>query len=415
MTKLIHLFLLLSVVGFAQKGKQSSISNPGDVAKMALAKQKLYANQFISALNLYREVEKGNPDNPTVNYYLGYCYYNLNQVANAKTSLLKAVQGTESVPESHYLLAKVYQSEENFDKAIEELNTYHSMKDADKEFLEESNVILSQCNNAKTLMAQPLDVKISNLGSEINSKYDDKNPCITADSRKLIFTTRRPENTNSETDIEGDGKYYENIYVASMDSVSRNFVKAGPVSSNINIKAHDACTGVSADGKQIFIYYNDVNDLQRRGGNVFVSKVNQGKWRTPEALGKPINTSYWEGGVCVSPDGKKYFFTSERPGGYGRSDIWMVEKKSKTEWGKPVNLGPEINSANDEGGMFLAPDGKTLFFCSNGSKSMGGYDIFRTVYEQGNWSPPVNLGYPINTPGREGQMTISADARYAYL
>ncbi|HRD38588.1 MAG TPA: carboxypeptidase regulatory-like domain-containing protein, partial [Bacteroidia bacterium] len=144
-------------------------------------------------------------------------------------------------------------------------------------------------------------------------------------------------------------------------------------------------------------------------------KIVSGKWRTPENLAKPINTSYWEGGACISPDGKKIFFTSERPGGSGSSDIWMAERISKREWGKPVNLGTDINTPFDEVGLFLAPDGKTLFFCSNGKGSMGDYDIFKTVFENGKWSKPVNLGYPINSEKRDGPFVVSADAQTGYF
>jgi len=165
----------------------------------------------------------------------------------------------------------------------------------------------------------------------------------------------------------------------------------------------------------LFIYYNSMNVKAKRGGNIFFSKFNNGKWKTPESLSKPINSSYWEGGVCVSADGKRYFFSSERPGGFGNSDIWMVEMLGKTEWSEPVNLGSDVNSPFDEAGMFLAPDGKTLFFCSNGSKSMGGYDVFKTTFDNGKWTTPVNLGYPINTPSKEGQLSLSADGLTAYI
>jgi len=114
------------------------------------------------------------------------------------------------------------------------------------------------------------------------------------------------------------------------------------------------------------------------------------------------------------------FFLSECPSfgkekGFGGSDIWMIQKISKTEWGKPVNLGPQINTQYQEVGIFLAPDGKTLFFCSNGPNSMGDYDIFRTINEGGKWSKPENLGYPINTIKSDGPLSLSANAHYAYL
>jgi hypothetical protein len=203
--------------------------------------------------------------------------------------------------------------------------------------------------------------------------------------------------------------------MTDLDSAGAGFTSVTKVPGSVNTPAHDACTSISPDGRQLFIYKNDADKKESRGGNVFVSRITSGKWKAPESLGKPVNSSYWEGGACVSADGKRYFFSSERPDGQGQSDIWMVEKIGKEQWGTPVNLGAEVNSPYDEAGMFLAPDGKTLFFCSNGPRSMGGYDVFRTVYENGKWSMPENLGYPINSSGKEGQLTISADARTAYI
>ena len=93
----------------------------------------------------------------------------------------------------------------------------------------------------------------------------------------------------------------------------------------------------------------------------------------------------------------------------------MVKRKNKQEWDVPVNLGPEINSEFDEVGAFLAPDGKTLFFSSNGKGSMGSYDIFKTTLEGGKWSKPTNLGFPINTVYKDGPLVVSADAKLAYF
>ncbi|MBI2721635.1 MAG: PD40 domain-containing protein [Bacteroidetes bacterium] len=422
MTKFLFIFLFISISIFAQeppssKEKKGNVfKDAGDAAKMGLAKQKLYAGQYVSAINLYREVEKNEPNNGTVLYYLGYCYYGLKDTDKAKEYFLKAKEAKENFKvETHLMLGKILQAEENNDKAIEEFTAYKASNSKDKENEEEADVLLSQCQNAKRMISSPMAVEVTNLGADINSKYDDKNPCITADGSRLVFTTRRPESTNAEVDVEGDGKYFEDIFISLYDSTAKKFGKANEVPGSINTKAHDACTSISPDGKQIFIYKNDIKDKESRGGDVFVSKINSGKWKTPEPLGKPIASSYWEGGACISPDGKRYFFTSERPGGFGGSDIWMVERINKKEWAKPVNLGAEVNSKYDEAGMFLAPDGKTLFFCSNGPNSMGSYDVFKTVNNGGKWSAPVNLGYPINSSAKEGQLTISADAKYAYI
>ena len=422
MKKILFLLLALSLISQAQtesekKDKKTTVlEDAGDVAKLVIAKQKLYAGDFTGSLNTYREVEKNNPKDPSVLHYIGFCYFNLKQNQKAKEYLLKSLEVNPTAePYNHLVLGKIYQVEGDFDKAIQEFTLFKSAPKQDKESIEDAEVLMTQCQNAKIMMASPLDIEISNLGPEINSKYDDKNPCITADGSKLVFTSRRPKNEASAVDIEGDNTYFEDIYLSVFDTATKQFGKALEVPGSINTKAHDAVTSISPDGKQIFIYKNDVDDKTSRGGEVFVSKVSNGKWRTPEPIGKPISSTYWEGGACVSPDGKKYFFTSERNGGFGGSDIWMVEKLNKKEWGKPVNLGAEVNTIYDEAGMFLAPDGKTLFFCSNSTASMGSYDVFKTVFENGKWSKPSNLGYPINSSAKEGQLTISADAKFAYI
>lgn len=425
MNKFLTLFLALSLVSFSQQEteqkdkkekKTNVLTDAGDAAKMVIAKQKMYAVDYVGALNTYREIEKNSPKEPVVLHNIGYCYYFLKQNEKAKEYLLRSIEADpKAKPENHLILGKIAQSESNFDKAVEEFKMMIAAPNKDKESGEDAEVFLKQSENAKAMTSTPLDVEVTNLGPEINSIFDDKNPCVTADGSKLVFTSRRPESTASAVDIEGDGNYFEDIYIANYDSLTKGFGKANEVPGSINTKAHDAVTSISPDGKQIFIYKNDANDKNSRGGDVFVSKVNNGKWRTPEPFGKPIASSYWEGGACISPDGKKLFFFSEREGGLGRSDIYMVEKISKKEYGKPVNLGPTVNSKFDEAGMFLAPDGKTLFFCSDGPGSMGSYDVFKTVFENGKWSAPINLGYPINSVAKEGQLTISADAKYAYI
>jgi hypothetical protein len=389
---------------------------PKDKVKIELAKQKLYGGQYKSALNIFKEVLNTNPTDGITLYYTAECHYKLGEFDKALDLLQKGKVSPNPKNEKYYLLGMIYLQDGKFDEALAEFNTYKS-KASTKEGVENDvQVYIDHCNNAKKLMASPVDVKIENAGTNINSAFDDVTPSISADGHKLVFNSRRPETTDAPIDVEGDGKFFQDIYISTWDTTNKKWNPAEPAPGQVNVEgAHDACTGISADGKEIFIYRNNLNDPESRGGDIFVSKVNNNKWKTPVSMGKPINTSYWEGGACISPDGKTLFFTSERKGGSGRSDIWMVKKKTKTEWDKPVNLGPEINSPYDEVGLFLAPDGKTLFFCSNGINSMGSYDIFKTTEENGKWSKPVNLGYPINTERRDGPLVLSADAQHAYI
>ena len=407
--------LLTSFCFFALLSSIHAI-DAGDQVKMVLAKQKLFAGQYIGALNLYKEVLQKYPEDASLLYYVGKCHYELKNNEEALTTLKKAVATNKEVkPETHLLIGKIYLKDAKIEEALLEFNTYKTAASSKQALEEDVDVYINHCNNARKFMISPIDVKVENMGLAINTKYADKTPCISADGKKLVFTSRRPETTDSPVDVEGDGGFFEDIYISNWDTVAKKWSDAETVPGNVNTDAHDACTSISPDGKQIYIYKNDTRDPESRGGDIFVSKVVSNKWKTPEPIGKPINTSFWEGGACISPDNKTLYFISERKGGYGHADIWMVTRISKTEWGKPVNLGPEVNSEFDEVGVFLAPDGRTLFFSSNGKGSMGSYDVFKTTLEGTKWSKPENIGYPINTVNSDGPLVASADAKAAYI
>lgn len=414
--KNILFLLLVSSLIFTTTPAKSMPLDAGDQVKIGLAKQKFYAGDVVGALNLYKEVLIKNPNDVAVLHFVGLCHFTLKDYEKASEHFNKAKEiKTDLKYETYLYTGKLFQMAGKYDEAIVDFNEYKKLAPVKESTEEDIEVWIDQCNTAKKLIAAPLDVKIENMGPEINSKFDDQSPAISADGMKLVFNTRRPETTNSLMDVEGDGKYFQDIYFSDFDTLTKKWKQADDVPGSINTNAHDAVTGISADGKIIFIYKNDLKDPQSRGGDIYSSKIVNGKWRTPENMAKPINTSYWEGGACISPDGKTLFFTSERPGGSGNSDIWMAKRLTKTTWDKPVNLGTEVNSAFDEVGLFLAPDGKTLFFCSNGKGSMGDYDIFKSTLENGKWTKPVNLGYPINSDKRDGPFVLSANAQTGYF
>ena len=411
---LIFLFLLPLLTN-AQSGTKGKSISAADATKLLVVKQKYLGGDFVAALTGFRELELANPDNSTIKYYVGMCFFNMGDKKSARQLFEKAVAVNNDVhPDTYLMLCKMELSDENPAAAKLFIDSFKKSGVTDKELLKEASLLEAYCNNAERLINAPLPVRLISLGELVNSKFDDKNPCVTADGHKLYFTTRRPESENAEKDTEGDGLYFEAIYISETDSMGTqgNAHNAG---GGINTKGHDACTSVSGDGKSMIVYRNDPYDRATTGGNLFQSKIMNGKWKKPEGFPKQINSTYWEGGGCISADGKKLFFCSERPGGAGRSDIWVVEKIDKHNWGTPVNAGTVINTPYDEAGLYLAPDGKTLFFCSNGPNSMGGYDVFKTVYEKGTFSTPVNIGYPINSCAREGQISLTADSRYLYF
>ena len=403
---------ILPLLAQETKSKIDILDNP----KVLLAKQTMYAGKYKKAIHQFKELYDKYPTNSELPHHIGFCYYEINDLKNAKEYLSEAEKNGASVPETHLYLGLIYQKQGDFDKALLEFETFKS-KIKSKKQIDESDVevYISQCKNAIKMKQNPVPVQIINMGQDINSPYDDATPCITADGKTLVFNSRRPSDQNAPLDIEGDGKYYQDIYISYFDTIQKKWKPAESVPGNVNTDAHDAITSISPDGKTLFIYKNDTREYKASGGDIFISKIMKNKWKTPEPIGKPINSTYWEGGACLSPDGKTLYFTSERKGGFGHSDIWMSTKIDNKKWSKPINLGNIVNSPYDEVGLFMAPDGKTLFFASNGPNSMGSYDVFKTTYENGQWTTPVNLGYPINTEFSDGPITIDASGKVAYL
>jgi hypothetical protein len=414
--KIMYLSVLLMISINTVSAQKSIVEKSEDQVKMFNAQQRFFAGDYQGSLNVYNDLLKTNASDANILFHIAECYFAMNQFAQALDNAKKAESIDPKANENiALLLGKLYFMDGNVDSALIEFTTFKTAVGSGTKATESDiDVFISQVNHAKELMAKPVNVKIDNLGDLINSEYDDKNPSITADGKTLVFTSRRP-GKSSALDIEGDKKYFEDIYISKWDSIKKTWGDAELLPGNINTEGHDACTSISPDGKAIFIYKNEMEG-ESRGGDIYYSKLSSsGKWSSPISIGKPINTTYFEGGACISPDGSMLYFVSERPGGFGHADIYVSKRKSRTEWDIPVNLGADVNTTEDEGGIFLAPDGKTLFLSSNGYNSMGGYDLFKTVNENGKWSKPVNLGYPINTLDNDMSFTLSVDAQTGYF
>lgn len=306
---------------------------------------------------------------------------------------------------SAYSKGMAYQARLEFDSAISSYQQFKQSLTAsagDKIKLREVDKRVLECESGKKLVNNPREFHVLNLGSKINSTSEDYAPVLSEDEDLLVFTSRRPEGNINSKRSDG-GKYTEDIFISH--KVNGDWSAAENIGPPVNTPSHDSDLALSADGKRLFVY-SDANE-----GDILVSDNLNGKWTQPKALPFPINTPYHES--SVSTDGKRFFVASERPGGKGGSDIWLVEKNQAGLW-KSSNLGSLVNTPWDEDSPFIDYDGKTLYFSSTGHDSMGGFDIFRTQKESGVWSPAENIGYPINTPGHDSYFVSTKDGRRAY-
>jgi len=254
--------------------------------------------------------------------------------------------------------------------------------------------------------------EIVNMGSIINTNDPEYSPVISLDGSAVYFTTRRLRKDGSNADIidESVNQHLEDIYVSYKD-FEGNWTE--PILMEFcKPDRNEATVAVSRDERSVFTYIGEGN-----AGNIYTSSFLGNKYGNLEKVDIPgINSDYWEPHINVSPDGKTIYFVSNRPGGYGGRDIYEIIKMPDGSWSAPKNLGPMVNTEFDEDAPFLAVDNKTLYFSSNGEKSMGGFDVFMTKKDnQGNWQEPVNVGSPLNTPGDDIYYTTTMDGLTGYI
>jgi outer membrane protein OmpA-like peptidoglycan-associated protein len=314
-----------------------------------------------------------------------------------------------------FLIGRSYQYGEDFDKALEFYNRYKqklasksNYQGKDKVDLPTVDRAIFECENGKEFVSSPGNFSIVNIGREINSEFEDYAPVLNENEDEIVFTTRRREDNLNENVFE-DNKPYEDIFTAKKTGETWSFAKnMGPI---VNTPYHESSVALSADGNTLFIF-NDEG-----GGDIFYTERQPGGEFTPKIhLPGIINSSFEEKSISISKDEKTLYFSSNRPGGFGGLDIYRATKDSKGEWTNVKNLGPKINTEMDDDGLFIDYDDVTLYFSSKGRKGMGGYDVFKATFDPktNEWSEPVNLGYPINTPDDDIYFVSSKDGKRAY-
>ena len=384
-------------------------------ARNHLEEGKLYYDQanYLKALDSYLAAYAFVPNDPGVNYSIALCYVNTYSYDKALKYLIPAKNAGIEDPMLDYYLGVSYHANAKIDEAIQSLQAFKSkLRSADKDLLAQTNKYLLYCENAKLLMSKPVVMKISNLGITVNSSYPDYNPAISVDESTMIFTSRRANSTGGLV-YEMDGHFFEDIY-SSNKLPNNTWGEGKQLDLTINSVNHDACVGLSSEGQTMIIYKDD------GGGDLYYSQLSGSTWSKPISFGKSINTDAREACGNFSPDGNYLFFVSDKKGGFGGTDIYWSKKNTDGAWAAPVNMGKEVNTAEDEFSPYLNADGKTFYFSSQAHNSMGGFDIFQSIIDLSiapliSVSTPTNLGYPINTVGDEIYFVWSADNKRAYF
>ncbi len=375
-------------------------------------------------------------------------YYQSNNDEKAREEALRAIEKDANFAEPHLLIAEIYQSKKQTQEAINEyvkaitinpgynLSNFYNIamleisigkyEDAKKDFerfLKKPNINpdsketaernLDNCNFAIEAMKHPVPFNPKNMGEAINSNLDEYFPAITADDQTFIYTRN---NRNEQVALQED-------FLVSK-KVNGEWSPAVLIGNGINTSGNEGAPALSADGELLFfVACQDSPDGSYTGGrkgfgscDIFYSQKVGNAWSKPYNLGPNINTKNFESQPSFSADGKTLYFVSNRAGGFGGADIYFSTLREDGSWGIPVNIGNKINTPGKEESVFIHPDGKTLYFSSNGHVGMGGLDIYMSRKdEKGNWGAPVNLGYPINTFVDDNSLLINGNGDIAYF
>lgn len=271
------------------------------------------------------------------------------------------------------------------------------------------------CLLSSFLFAQSKDsvkVEIKNLGHQVNSAYADYAPLTSADGNVMVFTSRRPLD---QKDILKEKEGKENVYITYYDDKNSRWLVTFMLGPNINLPEIDnSAIALSNDGQRMFLYRGG-NELNANG-DILESVLTGDEWSEAVRLPSPVNSDDNETSASISPDGRTIYFISDRKWGYGGRDIWYSTQDETGNWGEAVNAGRDVNSSEDEEGVFIHPNGKVLFFSSKGHNTLGGYDIFMSVYDETtqSWAKASNIGAPVNTVGDDIYFVMGANGKMGY-
>ncbi len=391
---LVVLFVLMVCFSFAQ--------NPTKEEKKLLktARKNLANEKYTDAQINYSDLVKLNPKSDVYNFEGGLSYYfsdfeRTKSIPFFENALANSSEDT--IPEIQYYLGKAYQLDGQYKKSKQTLNDFTAFIERNKKagqfLLKETNrnITLSE-NGIEYRQEQDNNIKIENLGSEINTTNREYAPVFRKKADVILFTSRRAD---SKGKTAKDLLPFEDIYAAKKnEDNSWTMIKDADelkkhLPNNFNTKKHDAGIIYSADGKTLYTYKKDV---------LWMSEYKDGKWSDLDELSKNINDSKFNvPSISVTQDGKTMFFVATKKDGIGGKDIYTATKNSLGEWNEPILLGTEINTEEDEDAPFLSNDGKTLYFSSKGHKGIGGYDVYKSEIIDGKPTAAVNMGLPLNS------------------
>jgi flagellar motor protein MotB len=242
-----------------------------------------------------------------------------------------------------------------------------------------------------------------NMGPKINSERPDYAPFMHPSDSVLIFTSRRDE----EIVIDDIGeRKNEDLYFVEKGFIDGTWSYAQRFSGIINSSYNEGSASLSPDGRTL--YFTRCDDPIGYGScDIYVADFVGGDWANIRNIGPNVNSAEWDSHPNITPDGESLYFTSNRKGGFGKSDLYVTHRLEDGTWTQAENLGPTINTIEDEVTPFFHQINQTLYFSSTGHlKNLGGYDIYKSRSFVDHYENPKNVGPLVNSPANEYYFSI---------
>ena len=405
---IIILFALLISVPVSVVAQKNSKA----IALCKKAEQCINAHDFEKALVFLKQAEQKDPQYADIYIMKGDVYNFSLKSDSAFRCYSRAIDLLENPdPMLYFIAANEGAKCARYRDALRYYEVFMREGVQYTDVLAEAQKGMANCRFDIDAMEHPVKFHPVNLGSAINSGWDEYLASITADDSILIYTVKRPKDKNT---ICAFCLNEEDLYCAVKNGTGAWKMRE-PIGSPVKTGYNEGAQSVSPDGNYLLYTMCDA-DFGMGSCDLYWSKRIGRKWSRPRNFGAPVNSTAWESQPSMASDGKTIYFVSSRPGGFGGKDIWKTTMTSEGAFSAPENLGPMINTPEDDAAPFIHSDGRTLYFASNGRTGMGGYDLYYSVMQaDGSWSDPKNLGYPINTPADEINIFINAAGTVAYM
>ncbi len=388
----LMVLLLMADLAFAQQVPQKAM------AHYFQAKEYAQSTQWEEGIAELDKAIKIYPDYTEAKTLMADYFMALKKYDTA-VAILEACYRKEGFqPRYIFFLAEACLRINQTDKAAYYAQQYLSQPLLNPGAMRKSEQIIRNAQFAAEAKKNPVPFQPKNLGAAINTEHWEYFPYMTPDGKLLAFT--RLQNNQ------------EDIYVST--KTEKGFSPAVSLGNIINTADNEGAETMNADGTLLF--FTACNRMDGYGScDIYFSQKLKGNWTAAMGIGKPINTSAWEAQPSFSSDGRALYFASSRPGGLGGKDIWVSYLDEQLKWSEPQNLGPNINTANDDQCPFIHADNQTLYFTSAGWPGMGGGDIYISRKTDTGWTKAENLGYPINTETDDNGLAVSYDGKMAFL